>query len=181
MRKTEYKVFMEWQLEEEEAWLNSMADKGWNLVKAGNCKYVFEPCEPGEYSYKAQVMNDFLSAKKNQEYISFVEETGAEVAGKFLYGIYFRKKRSEGDFELFSDNVSRIKHISTIFNILLVLGMLNIVLGIMNLILALITMLPLSFATAGLGALVGIACLFGAHKINNKKKALKADEGILDK
>ncbi len=76
--------------------------------------------------------------------------------------------------------MSCIKHLYTLLNILLILGILNIVLGIINLILAFITMLPLNFAVAGLSALVGLGCLFGTWKLNDKKKLLKKDEGITE-
>ncbi len=134
MRKTVFKAYAEWNYEKEEKWLNEMADKGWKLVKVGFCKYVFEPCEPGEYTIRLQALEDSYKSKKGRNYIEFVEETGAEFIDGLSIAAYFCKKRSEGEFELFSDNASRIKHINNILSTLSVVGCANLCVGIANLV-----------------------------------------------
>ena len=40
-RKTVNKIFLDWELEKEEEWLNGMAMSGWVLDSVGFCKYNF--------------------------------------------------------------------------------------------------------------------------------------------
>ncbi len=181
MRKKVFKIFAEWQFEEEEKWLNEMADKGWKLVEVGFGTFTFEPCEPGEYTIRTQILEQSYKDKKSRDYISFIEETGAEFAGGFWVAVYFRKKRSEGEFELFSDNTSRIKHMNTIMTMLIAVAAANLISGVMNLALGGLTGLAMNW-------IMGLICMFfvimlggGAYKLYKKKKKLMADDGILEK
>ena len=61
MRKVIKKVFMAWEYEKEEKWLNEMASKGLALVDYSIFRYSFEPCEPGEYSFKIQLLEHHCS------------------------------------------------------------------------------------------------------------------------
>jgi hypothetical protein len=114
MRTTIHKVFWIWQFDKEERWLNEMAAKGKALISTGFCTYVFEDCEPGEYIYRLELMNDLPSSEEGRSYIRFLEETGAEQVGSYLRWCYFRRKASLGEFDLFSDYESRIKHLDRI-------------------------------------------------------------------
>lgn len=181
MSKKVFKVFFEWDFDKEEAWLNEMADKGWKLVKVGLGVYTFEECEPGEYTVRTQFLDSSWREKKNREYISFVEETGAELAGKLWTVVYFRKKRADGEFELFSDSASRIRHLNTIITMLLVLGFTNIFVGIPNLILGGITGFSLNIIVAIVNFVIFAFCAFGAYKVHKEKKKLKSDDGIIEK
>lgn len=181
MNKKVFKIFGDWQFEKEEKWLNEMSDKGWKLVKVGFGTYTFEPCEPGEYTIRTQALEQSYKDKKSRDYISFIEETGAEFAGGFWYAVYFRKKRSEGEFELFSDNASRIKHMNHIMTICIAVAIANLCPAIMNLSLGLTTNLTLNW-------IMGVICMFfvitmggGALKLYTKKRQLMADDGILEK
>lgn len=181
MSKKVFKVFFEWDFDKEEAWLNEMADKGWKLVKVGLGVYTFEECEPGEYTVRTQFLDSSWREKKNREYISFVEETGAELAGKLWTVVYFRKKRADGEFELFSDSASRIKHLNTIITMLLVVGIANLVVGIPNLLLGEFTGLDLNIVLSVLNFIIFAGSVYGAYKLNKKKLKLKSDDGIIEK
>lgn len=39
-------------------WLNSMAEKGYRLVKTGKLDYAFDECEPGKYVYAVEYVSD---------------------------------------------------------------------------------------------------------------------------
>lgn len=106
MRKTVRKWFWAWNYEKEEKWLNEMAAKGCGLVSVGFCKYEFEECEPGEYRYRIELLENNPDHPESESYVHFVEDTGAEQVGNFMRWVYFRNKTSEGEFELFSDNTS---------------------------------------------------------------------------
>ena len=124
--KTIFKVFLVYEFEKEQRWLDEMAMNGWALKSVGFCTYTFEPCEPGEYFVRLE-MRDHDDA-----YLSFMEETGAEYIGRMVKWIYFRRRSSLGYFDIFSDTDSRVAHLEKIANILKVVGALNLVSGILN-------------------------------------------------
>ena len=82
--------------------------------------------EPGAYSVRLEMH------PCDKDYLSFMEETGAEYVGRMLQWVYFRKKLTDGPFDLFSDIDSRIRHLERVGNPLLVLGLANLAIGITN-------------------------------------------------
>lgn len=131
MKHTVHKVFSIGAFEKEEQWLNQMAAKGMILTDVGFCKYVFEEGTPGEYIYRLELLNNLPSHVESIAYISFLEDMGIEHVGSYLRWVYFRRKASEGNFDLFSDIDSRIVHykrITTLSSVLtLVLAILAVV------------------------------------------------------
>ena len=125
-RRKVWKWFWVWDFEKEERWLNRMAMDGWVLTEVGFANYTFERCEPGEYIIRLQMH------KPDEEYLSFLEEIGAEYIGRMVQWIYFRRKSEEGPFELFSDAPSKIEHLNWIARTLLPLGIANLLIGIVN-------------------------------------------------
>jgi hypothetical protein len=109
MRHTVYKLLWAWEYDKEEKWLNEMAAKGMALISVGLCKYIFEDSEPGEYTYKIELLDKMPS--RSEAYIRFLEETGAEHVGSIFRWIYIRKKTSEGALDLYSDIESRIRYV----------------------------------------------------------------------
>ncbi len=137
MLKRVRKIFTIWQFEEEEKWLNKMAESGWTLKSVGFCRYDFERTEPAEYSVRLELLENLPSTPEGEDYIAFVESTGAEQVGAYIRWCYFRKKREQGGFDLFSDLESRIEHVkriirfaSLLFIAELCIGMGNNVIGI---------------------------------------------------
>ena len=111
MRHTVYKLLWAWEYDKEENWLNEMAAKGMALVSVGLCKYIFEDSEPGEYTYKIELLGKMPYRSDSEAYIRFLEETGAEHVGSILRWIYIRKKTSDGALDLYSDIESRIRYV----------------------------------------------------------------------
>lgn len=157
--KTVRKVFAVWDFDKEEEWLNSMAQEGWALKKAGFCKYVFERTEPGEYIIRLE-MHEY-----EKEYISFMRDTGAEYVGRVLQWLYFRKKAELGEFELFSDIDSRINHLKNIGCTLLLIGGANVIIG-----------LTTSFGYINL--LCAVVMAYGLGRVHGKKEALERERRI---
>jgi len=124
--KTVFKVFLVYDFEKEERWLNEMALSGWALKSVGFCIYTFERCEPGEYFIRLEMHNH------DDAYLSFMAETGAEYIGRIVKWIYFRRKADLGYFDIFSDTDSRIAHLNKISSLLKAVGLLNLAIGIMN-------------------------------------------------
>lgn len=59
-------------------WLNSMADKGYRLVKTGKLQYIFDECEPGKYVYTVEYVGD-KSMEEEENYKAFLEDMGYQV------------------------------------------------------------------------------------------------------
>lgn len=174
MRKTIHKMFFIWNFDKEEQWLNEMAAKGLCLVSVGFCKYEFEDCFPGEYRICLQLLEKMPRNPESQKYIEFMEETGAEHIGSFTRWVYFRKKASEGNFELFSDNVSRIKYLTGILSfIALIVGM-NLVIGIENVLMAIFMPSTFNYISM-LNLIIGIWGSFGTVKLWKKRNRLKQE------
>lgn len=139
MRKTIRKIHtLAWMLEKEEKWLNEMAEKGLCLISVGFFRYEFEECEPGEYRICVQMLERTSEHPESKNYIELIEDTGAEQVCAYNCLVYFRKKASDGSFELFSDNASRIKYISSIIKFisfspfLLLVGVMSLQLFLQN-------------------------------------------------
>ncbi len=106
-----WKMFTIWQWEEEEAWLNGMAAKGWHLVSVKWFRYEFERGEPGAYQYRLVALEDArMGSPKAQDYLAFMRDAGAEYVGHVLYWAYFRNAVPGETFEVFSDIDSKLKH-----------------------------------------------------------------------
>ena len=174
MRSTVRKVFWIWEFDKEEKWLNEMAAKGLCLVSVGFCKYEFEDCVPGQYRICLQLLDKMPRHPETQKYIQFLEETGAEHVGSFTRWAYFRKKTADGNFELFSDNASRVKYLTGILSFTALIVGLNLYIGLYNLCIAFF--LEHSFNYIGLLNLaIGVWGSFGTWKLWKKRNRIKKE------
>jgi len=181
MRKVVHKMFLGWNYEKEEKWLNEMSAKGLQLVNVGLCRYEFEESEPDEYTYRHELLQHPPSHPDAIAYIQFVEDTGAEHIGTMESWAYFRKKTSEGEFSLFSDNASLASYY---------MRMMRLVFGITILQLFVAVALP-AFLTFVMGGwhfaysvvaiiFVGFAllCIIGIFRIKKMLKQLNIDPNV---
>ena len=164
-RISRFKWIWVWDFDKEEEWLNTMAASGWTLYKVGLCMYYFERTEPDEYTVRLE-MHD-----RDDAYISFLEETGAEYIGRVMKWIYFRRKSELGSFELFSDIDSRIAHLGRIAALLRVLGCVNIMLGVFN-------SIGYNSRIAWLNLVVGCLLMYGLGRITGKKDSLERERNL---
>lgn len=156
--------FWAWDFEEEEVWLNEMAYQGWALDKVGFCKYYFKSYEPGEYVVRLQMLENNPAMAESQEYIAFVEDTGAEYIGSVARWAYFRKKAADGRFELFSDISSMMNQLRRIINLALFCMVLNLLLGIN----------ALQYSPFGiLNLALAVILAYGGYRLLLKKKRLE--------
>ncbi len=181
MRKTVSKWFWAWDFDKEEAWLNEMAAKGLALVAVCFCRYTFEEGTPGEYRVRLELLENLSSHPESQNYISFLEETGAEYLGYVNRWIYVRKKTALGTFDLYSDTPSRIRHLNRVLALLGVCGVLNIAIGAQNLSLHLAQLtrpvnLFMGCTNLGLGLLIA----YGFFRILFKKRRLKKEQSLFE-
>lgn len=161
------KWFWVWEFEKEEKWLDDMARQGWALDGVGFCKYTFIPCQPGEYANRLEMLEWMPRSEKGQEYIQFIEDTGAECVGSYMRWVYFRKKTADGPFDLFSDIDSRIRHLDGIMKMVGLIGLANLLIGMGNIHTAGI----LNFLCA---ALLGYCC----YRLNKMKQRLSKDRKL---
>lgn len=184
MRTKIHKLFWAWEYEKEEKWLDSMSDKGLALVNTGFCTYWFEGCQPGEYSYQIELLENSPKSMKGQKYIDFLEETGAEHVGRYLRWCYFRKKRTDGQFELYSDPDDKIRYMNRILKMLVPLCILNIFNGINNITMGLFNHykhLEISNITIGaICLIVGLMIADNCAALNIRKKRIKMQQQFFE-
>ena len=169
MKKTVRKWWWAWDFEKEEKWLNDMAAEGWVLCGTGFCRYEFEKCEPGEYTVRLEFMEHLPRTPEGQDYIRFLEETGAEHIGNYIRWAFFRKKTSEGSFDIYSDLPSRVAHLRRIQCTMLPIAAANLCIGLANM-----SYSHVGFINIGCAALLG----YGAWRLEKMKKRLR-EEGSL--
>lgn len=179
MRQTIHKLFWVWEFDKEEKWLNEMAAKGLSLVSVGFCKYEFEDCEPGEYRVCLQLLDKMPGHPESKKYIEFLEATGAEHVGSFTRWAYFRKKTADGEFELFSDNASRIKYLNGVIGLIAFVTIMNLFIGIYNLFLAHTFSSWLNYMGV-INILISIIAIFGSIRLLNKRKRMKQESQLFE-
>lgn len=140
-------------LEKEEDWLNEMALKGYNFVDNFLFRYVFEEGEPGEYIYRIELLEHSASGIESKSYIDFLKETGVECISTSGRWAYFRKKASEGVFDLYSDYDAKINHYKRNLSLMLLILLLNIFFTAVNFAIAIKKGQPANFSS-------GFICLF---------------------
>lgn len=179
MRKVIHKWFWAWSFDKEEKWLCEMAAKGLALVGVGFFRYEFEECIPGEYDVRLQLLEKKPYHPESEKYISFVEETGAEHVGSYMRWVYFRKKKSAGGFELFSDTDSKIKQLSLIISLIGLLSIANLLIGISNISLMIGNSSELN-SVGFINLAIGLIGSLGTWKLLRKRKKLKNDKQIFE-
>ena len=127
-----YKRFSIGGFEKEEKWLNEMSAKGMQLVSVGFCKYEFEQGTPSEYVYRLEFLDRLPLNAESVAYLKFMEETGVEHIASYMRWVYFRKKATDGPFELFSEISSKIKHYKRINHLLNVLIVFELTIAIIE-------------------------------------------------
>lgn len=179
MKRVVYKIFWTWNFDEEEKWLNEMAEKGFALSSVGLFRYEFEESLPGEYNIRLELLGHWPSHIESGDYIRFLEETDVEHVGSVMRWVYFRKKAVDGTFDLYSDNESRIQHLNRILILLVTFGVMNLCTGIYNLFLCFA--LQNLFNLLGIiNLLLGLMLLYGYWKTDRKKRGLKEKNQIFE-
>ncbi|MBE6866069.1 MAG: DUF2812 domain-containing protein [Oscillospiraceae bacterium] len=114
MRKVEWHFWTLGQYRQEEQWLNKKAEEGWALISAFAVRYEFEPCTPGEYTYKIMFTDYMPGTEGRQNFESFLAENGIEEVGRYHRWAYYRKKNDGTPFELFNSTAEELKHANKI-------------------------------------------------------------------
>jgi antibiotic biosynthesis monooxygenase (ABM) superfamily enzyme len=121
-----------WNFEKEEKWLNGLSAKGLALTDYTWCRYVFQDAPKGEYIFRIELLENPVKHPESQNYIRFMEETGAEFVASYMRWVYFRKKAADGEFDIYSDTDSRIKHYKRVRTFFMVITVLNLMAAALN-------------------------------------------------
>ena len=180
MRTTIRKWFWAWEFDKEEQWLNDMAAKGKALVSARYATYEFEDSAPGEYAIRLEMLEHDPAGAEGQQYITFVEETGAEYVGHVMKWVYFRKKTADGPFELHSDNKTRMKHLKRIIALLRPLAVINAGIAVYNFCVGIGLASPVNVVCSMLSVAVTVLLGVGMVKLNDKKLQLEKESQLFE-
>ena len=180
MRQVIRKWFWAWEFDKEEQWLCDMAAQGKALVSARYITYEFEDSEPGEYAVRLEMLEHAPTSPEGQQYIEFVESTGAEYVGKVMKWVYFRKKTADGPFELHGDNATRIKHLGGIIRLLKPLMALNVGCGVYNLCIGFGLNSAVNVVCAAASGAVAWLLYRGLVKLNDKKQRLEKEAQLFE-
>ena len=181
MRHTVYKLLWAWEYDKEEKWLNEMAAKGKALVSVGLCKYIFEDSEPGEYSFKIELLDHMPTNAKSKSYLLFLEDTGAEHVGSIFRWIYIRKKTSEGSLDLYSDIGSKMKYLKRLQIFFFSLLIFELCIGIMNISIGAFSYNRMNTTYLFMGILllfIALMCGIAAFRHTQKLHALRIESRI---
>lgn len=179
MKKVVRKVYWAWQAEEEELWLNEMADEGWALCGVSWCKYVFESCEKGQYQFCLEYLANKIGHSESVRYISFIEESGAEYVGHWMKWVYFRQSTANGSFKLHSSRASKIKYLERVTGLISGIAILNLICGAANIIISLIGTSPVNMIGI-VNIILAAACYKGYKKINSKCNKLVEEQQLFE-
>lgn len=178
MRFNVTKLFFAWQLDKEEKWLNEMSAKGFHLVNATGIKYTFEDNPNEVYTYKIELLERFPSHPESIAYIRFLEETGVEHIASVMRWAYFRKKTSEGPFELYSDITSKIKHMNRIKTLFFCVLPVNLYAVALNIIYYINGQLTVNIVCATISACFCLLIGYGILKTTRAIRKLKKESVI---
>lgn len=66
MKTRKMRVFPAWSFQQEENWLNDMAQQGWFLEAVSPFVYDFTAVEPGSYQIRLQLLTEAKESEKKQ-------------------------------------------------------------------------------------------------------------------
>jgi hypothetical protein len=181
MRHTKYRAFLSTDYEKEERWLNDMSEQGFALVSAGICRYVFEDCKPGEYTYKLELLDSLPVSSKGTDYIRFLEEMGIEHISSILRWVYLRKKSEDGPFDLYSDINSKIRYLKRLRLFFLVLMLSEFAIGFSSLSIAFLPqngMRLMNVFTGMLVVIIGVILAAASWAHTKKIRLLQRESNI---
>ncbi len=104
------KLYLPWQDEKEEAWLEEMSSEGWHLKSVHlPCVYTFDKGQPRRYTYRLDYM-PLYQKEKIQEYQQIFTDAGWEYLGEMANWRYWRTLSSDNKAsEIFTDRESKIR------------------------------------------------------------------------
>lgn len=160
--------------DEEEIWLKEMSQKGWAFKKFFLGFYTFEECEPGEYNYQIDLLDNWEGDK--EEFASFMNESGVEVISQWYRWVYLRKKAADGPFEMYTDTSSKVTQYSRIKKFFMIALIIELICLVIEVTAAVRTGEPFFWGFTILLSIIVLAFLRIIWKCSWKIKQLKNGE-----
>ena len=156
--------------QKEEAWINEMSEQGWHLKKFFTIFFTFEKGEPGKYIYR----NEYVEGQE-PEYLEFLADANIEYVCKVFGWAYFRKETMDGSFELYTDTTSKLRYLTKLFNLNLMLFVPNCMFLFINLYLGFVSERTkyLSFGAASISLVASLLMLVAMYKVLKRRKVTK--------
>ncbi len=132
MRKVVIRPF--WNVEKEQKWINRMAQNGYALIDYCWIRYVFEPTDPGEYTYQIDLLENKRRSPETEQYLEFLQESDIEVVATYMSWVYLCKKSSAGPFYLYSDKESKLRYLRRLRNFWFAMVFMEIWVAMINMI-----------------------------------------------
>ncbi|WP_455537834.1 DUF2812 domain-containing protein [Terrisporobacter sp.] len=127
------KFFVLGEYEKKQEWINKMCIKGYALIKCNMFSFTFDKCNPGEYYYSLELLENLSSSPSNEDFINYLkDEWSIEYVCQYRNWAYFRRKRKLGEFSLFSSASSKVYYFKRILISRLILILFLIIFSILN-------------------------------------------------
>ncbi len=150
-----------------------MSSDGWALNNFFLGVYTFVPCEPGEYIYQIDLLDEHGDKK---DFFAFLEDSGVEVVSQWYRWIYLRKKAEEGPFEMYTDIDSKINQYRRIKNFFQAFLILEVICFLIEINAALTTRKPLFWFFTMLIGIIVLAFLRMVWKCEWKIEQLEQEK-----
>lgn len=95
-------------------WLNQMAEEGYAMTRFFMGFWWFEKVEEGKYTYQVDLADSTFGV--SNDYREFMKEMDIDIIQTWGPWVYLRKQKADGEFELYTDVESQIKHYTKIRN-----------------------------------------------------------------
>lgn len=134
----------------------------------------------GEYKVRLELLENVPTAIESTQYIRFIEESGAEYLGSVMRWVYFRRKTDDGEFHLYSDYTSRIKHLNRLFAMIGVVCVINMLIGLSNSFIYLVRNNKPNLLLGIISLSLGLFLALGYVQVFKKKRALKKLQNLYE-
>ncbi len=157
--------------DKETEWLNSMTQDGWAMTGFFGGFYHFDSCEKSAYSYQVDFTDRFFSVSNS--YREFMREMGIEIVANWGFWTVLRKPASTGEFQLYTDVDSQMKHYTKIRRMFKVAAIIEIICLFIQLWYAVTYAYYLSYAFALLAGVLALVIANAAFKTSDIIEELK--------
>lgn len=125
--KTLWRFFLAHQDAQQEAWLETQAQRGWHLVKPGIFGFRFASGDPREDRYRLDFQTHrTLKRPDREDYLGLFRDAGWDFLGQAGNRCYFRARPGALSPEIHSDPESRKDRIRRELRVLAVVGGLQV-------------------------------------------------------
>ena len=104
-KKSIWRLFLAYEDQNQEAWLEALAQQGWHLSRPGLFRFTFTQGEPSLNRYRLDYQ--MLRGRQRDEYLDLFRDAGWDLLGEVSNRYYFKARTDAFCPEVFSDPESR--------------------------------------------------------------------------